>query len=84
MFLGDLVTHFHQVRGGLYAIDEKTFFIENFNYDGAGISEPFYSYNVYEGTAYSLTSQLACIISSFVTWSGNQMTKEKLQAGQQD
>ena len=39
MFLGDLRPLQHQTSGKLYAIDEKTFFIQNFNYDGLGPSE---------------------------------------------
>ena len=37
MFLGSLRVLQHQTRGDLYAINEKTFFIDGFNYDGLGV-----------------------------------------------
>ena len=39
VFLGSLREFYHQTRGDLYAINEKTFFIDNFNYDGTGDSK---------------------------------------------
>ena len=39
VFLGMLTPLQHQTSGRLYAIDEKTFFIQNFNYDGLGPGE---------------------------------------------
>lgn len=35
-YLGKLNTYAHQVTGEVYAIDEHTFFIKNFFYDGLG------------------------------------------------
>ena len=37
--LGSFRTLQHQVRGDVFAIDEKTIRIENFRYDGTGISK---------------------------------------------
>ena len=34
--LGKLNTMFHEVTGDVYAVDEGTIFIKNFNYDGTG------------------------------------------------
>ena len=39
VLLGSFRTLQHQVRGDLYAIDEKTIRIENFRYDGTGVSK---------------------------------------------
>ena len=39
VLLGALTTLSHQTSGTLYAIDEKTFFIQDFTYDGLGISK---------------------------------------------
>ena len=39
VLLGTLDPIFHETRGILYAIDEKTFFIQNFEYDGQGVSK---------------------------------------------
>jgi len=39
VLLGTLRPIFHETSGRLYAIDEKTFFIENFMYDGQGVSK---------------------------------------------
>lgn len=39
VILGSLTTLFHQTRGTVYAINEKTFYIENFDYDGQGIGK---------------------------------------------
>ena len=39
VLLGTLNEIFHDTRGILYAIDEKTFFIQNFEYDGQGVSK---------------------------------------------
>lgn len=35
-YLGKLNTYAHQVTGEVYAIDEHTFFIKSFFYDGLG------------------------------------------------
>ena len=35
--LGSFRTLQHQVRGDVYAVDQKTIRIENFRYDGTGI-----------------------------------------------
>ena len=35
-FIGDFKTYQHGVSGQLYAVDEQTLRIENFNYDGKG------------------------------------------------
>lgn len=34
--IGKLNTLFHAVSGDVYAVDESTVFIKNFNYDGTG------------------------------------------------
>lgn len=34
--IGKFSTHFHEVRGEVYAVDDKTIFIKGFNYDGRG------------------------------------------------
>lgn len=39
VLLGTLDPIFHETRGVLYALDEKTFFIQNFGYDGQGVSK---------------------------------------------
>lgn len=39
VYLGRLPNLQHQTRGELYAIDEKTFFIQDFEYDGTGPGE---------------------------------------------
>ena len=39
VFLGTLPNLEHDTSGKLYAIDEKTFFIQDFTYDGFGPSE---------------------------------------------
>ena len=39
VFLGTLTPLQHGTRGKLYAINEKTFFIQDFEYDGQGPSE---------------------------------------------
>ena len=39
LLLGSFRTLQHQVRGDVYAIDEKTIRIENFRYDGTGVSK---------------------------------------------
>lgn len=36
MYLGKFNTYAHQVTGDIYAIDEYTFLIKNFFYDGLG------------------------------------------------
>ena len=38
--LGSFRTIIHDVRGDVYAVDEKTIQIENFRYDGAGFGKP--------------------------------------------
>ena len=35
--IGELKNFHHGVRGSVYATDEHTLVIENFNYDGAGL-----------------------------------------------
>ena len=39
VLLGALTPILHEISGTLYAIDEKTFFIQNFRYDGQGVSK---------------------------------------------
>ena len=39
VFLGTLTPLQHQIQGRLYAIDQKTFFIQDFGYDGTGIGK---------------------------------------------
>ena len=39
MLLGSFRTIQHQVRGEVYAIDERTIRVENFRYDGSGIGK---------------------------------------------
>lgn len=41
MYIGFLETLFHDVSGYLYAVDEYTFCIADFNYDGAGPGKVF-------------------------------------------
>ncbi|GFS53768.1 cytochrome b561, DM13 and DOMON domain-containing protein At5g54830 [Nephila pilipes] len=40
--IGTFNTHFHDVRGDVYAVNEKTLFINNFNYDGRGADAVFW------------------------------------------
>lgn len=47
VFLGTLTPLQHGTRGKLYAIDEKTFFIQDFEYDGQGPSEYRITYTVF-------------------------------------
>ena len=39
LYLGKLNTYFHQVTGDVYCIDDHTFLIKNFFYDGLGKGE---------------------------------------------
>lgn len=41
--IGPLNSYHHQVSGDIYAVDESTFLIQNFNYDGNGIDTFFWS-----------------------------------------
>ncbi|XP_064467650.1 protein Skeletor, isoforms B/C-like [Ornithodoros turicata] len=41
--IGKLSTHFHDVSGELYALDEKTLMLKNFNYDGTGPDAYFWA-----------------------------------------
>ncbi|XP_054722011.1 protein Skeletor, isoforms B/C-like [Uloborus diversus] len=43
--IGKFSTHFHDVRGEVYAVDDKTLFIKGFNYDGKGQDAVFWSGN---------------------------------------
>jgi len=36
LFIGEFRNHFHDIGGSLYALNETTLFINNFNYDGGG------------------------------------------------
>lgn len=36
LYLGKLNTYFHQVTGDVYVVDDHTFLIKNFHYDGLG------------------------------------------------
>ncbi|PRD25448.1 UNVERIFIED_CONTAM: Skeletor [Trichonephila clavipes] len=40
--LGTFNTHFHEVKGDVYAVNDKTLFISNFNYDGRGADAVFW------------------------------------------
>ncbi|XP_055930349.1 uncharacterized protein LOC129960762 [Argiope bruennichi] len=40
--IGKFATHFHDVAGDVYAVNEKTLFIKNFNYDGKGADAVFW------------------------------------------
>ncbi|CRK86870.1 CLUMA_CG000695, isoform A [Clunio marinus] len=42
-FIGSFSTFEHQVTGDVYAVDETTFLLVNFNYDGNGIDTFFWS-----------------------------------------
>jgi hypothetical protein len=42
-FLGKLNSYHHQVSGDVYAVNEFTFLIVNFNYDGNGFDTYFWS-----------------------------------------
>ena len=48
--IGNLPNEQHGVRGTLFALDETTFFIRNFEYDGQGPSESHSVFNMYMGT----------------------------------
>ncbi|GIX99367.1 hypothetical protein CDAR_470311 [Caerostris darwini] len=40
--VGEFTTYFHDVRGDVFAVNDKTLFIENFNYDGKGADAVFW------------------------------------------
>lgn len=42
-FIGKINTYHHQVSGDVYAVDEYTFLLVNFNYDGNGADTFFWS-----------------------------------------
>ena len=43
--IGDLQTLAHEVRGKVYVVDDETFFIRNFHYDGQGPGKPLKKQN---------------------------------------
>ena len=56
--LGSFRTLQHQVRGDIFAIDEKTIRIENFTYDGVGAGkflDPLYCcHSIYDFVAHNV------------------------------
>ena len=68
VLLGSFRTLQHLVRGDVYAIDEKTIRIENFRYDGTGISKLAFLFMImhaYEYIAIYVFVRAACMIGEF-------------------
>ena len=42
-YIGDFNSYHHQVSGNVYAVDDNTFLVVKFNYDGNGIDTFFWS-----------------------------------------